>query len=126
MRPEIRRPDAPGARSANGSDVLPRPEAEYQLVFEGPVAGTLIKTLLRSDFLFWLAVTFAPDAMTRTILATEPAVVGQDGAGRHRVWQSCNTFSPSAGRLRVSGLTCGPPAHHPVTSSNGSRARFSP
>jgi 2-hydroxy-6-oxonona-2,4-dienedioate hydrolase len=47
--------------------------------FEGPVAGTLIKTLLRSDFLFWLAVTFAPDELTRTILATEPAVVGQAG-----------------------------------------------
>ncbi len=56
--------------------------------FEGPVAGTLIKTLLRSDFLFWLAVTFAPDAMTRTILATEPAVVGQAGPQeRQRVRQ---------------------------------------
>jgi pimeloyl-ACP methyl ester carboxylesterase len=35
----------------------------------------LVQTMLRSDFLFWLAITIAPDTMTRTLLATEPAVV---------------------------------------------------
>ena len=47
--------------------------------FEAPIAEFLVTRALRSDFLFWLAATFAPDALTRTILATDPRVV--DAAG---------------------------------------------
>jgi len=44
---------------------------------EGPIAGPLLRTLLGSDFVFWLATTSAPDTMTRILLATEPAVIEQ-------------------------------------------------
>jgi pimeloyl-ACP methyl ester carboxylesterase len=43
--------------------------------FEAPLARFLVLRALKSDFLFWLATTFAPNRMTRTILATEPSVV---------------------------------------------------
>jgi len=40
-------------------------------------AGTkfLLDTALRSDFLFWAAIRFAPDSMLRILLATDPALV---------------------------------------------------
>jgi pimeloyl-ACP methyl ester carboxylesterase len=47
--------------------------------FEAPIAQFLIRRTLRSDFLFWLAATVVPDALTRTILATEPSVVEAAG-----------------------------------------------
>jgi pimeloyl-ACP methyl ester carboxylesterase len=47
--------------------------------FEAPLAELLVTRALRSDVLFWLAATFAPDALTRTILATEPSVVEAAG-----------------------------------------------
>jgi pimeloyl-ACP methyl ester carboxylesterase len=47
--------------------------------FEAPIAQFLVTRALRSDFLFWLAATFVPDALTRTILATEPRVVEAAG-----------------------------------------------
>ncbi|WP_159593821.1 alpha/beta fold hydrolase [Chelativorans xinjiangense] len=42
---------------------------------ESRLAETVMMTVLRSDFLFWSAIRLAPDAMTRLILATEPALV---------------------------------------------------
>ncbi|RWE69081.1 MAG: alpha/beta hydrolase [Mesorhizobium sp.] len=42
---------------------------------ESRFAETVMMTALRSDFLFWSAIRLAPDAMTRLILATEPALV---------------------------------------------------
>jgi pimeloyl-ACP methyl ester carboxylesterase len=47
--------------------------------FEAPLAEFLVTRALRSDVFFWLAATFAPDALTRTILATEPSVVEAAG-----------------------------------------------
>jgi pimeloyl-ACP methyl ester carboxylesterase len=46
---------------------------------EGPLAGPLLRTLLSSDLVFWLGATFAPDTMTRVLLATEPAVIEAAG-----------------------------------------------
>lgn len=40
----------------------------------------LFDTAMRSDFLFWVAIRLAPDALTRTILATDPVRVA--GASR--------------------------------------------
>lgn len=43
---------------------------------DNPPAGLdLAMTLLRSDFLFWSALTLLPDAMTGTLLATNPALL---------------------------------------------------
>jgi pimeloyl-ACP methyl ester carboxylesterase len=44
----------------------PRPNA---------VGAAIMKYGLRSDFLFWLALALAPDAMTRSLLATDPRLV---------------------------------------------------
>jgi pimeloyl-ACP methyl ester carboxylesterase len=53
---------------------------------ESRFAETVMMAALRSDFLFWSAIRFAPDAMTRLILATEPAVVhGADQEEQARV-----------------------------------------
>ena len=40
-------------------------------------AGTefLFDTAMRSDFLFWAAIRFAPESMLRVFLATDPALV---------------------------------------------------
>jgi 2-hydroxy-6-oxonona-2,4-dienedioate hydrolase len=46
---------------------------------ESRFAETVMMTVLRSDFLFWSGIRLAPDAMTRLILATEPAVVHAAG-----------------------------------------------
>ena len=53
---------------------LPEPGApppEPWSPFQAKVALAVVK----SDFLFWLGITFAPDLMTRTLLATAPALV---------------------------------------------------
>ena len=56
------------------------PEREpNEAPLEGPFAGPLMRTLLGSDFMFWLSVTFAPDSMTRIVLATEPAIIKNAG-----------------------------------------------
>ena len=69
--------------------------------FEAPIAQFLVTRALRSDFLFWLAATFASDALTRTILATEPRVV--DAAGpeeRKRVKAVLRHILPVSRRAR--------------------------
>lgn len=50
------------------------------------IGAALMNLALRSDFLFWLALRFAPRAMTRMILGTPPELVAQaDTAERARV-----------------------------------------
>ncbi|WP_163272558.1 alpha/beta fold hydrolase [Chelativorans alearense] len=46
---------------------------------ESRFAETIMMTALRSDFLFWSAIQLSPDAMTRLVLATEPALVHAAG-----------------------------------------------
>jgi 2-hydroxy-6-oxonona-2,4-dienedioate hydrolase len=48
---------------------------------ESRFAERVMMTVLRSDFLFWSGIRLAPDAMTRLILATEPAVVHSASEG---------------------------------------------
>jgi 2-hydroxy-6-oxonona-2,4-dienedioate hydrolase len=45
----------------------------------GPLGQSVALSLLKSDFLFWVAMKLAPDRMTRALLATEPAVVQAAG-----------------------------------------------
>jgi 2-hydroxy-6-oxonona-2,4-dienedioate hydrolase len=49
--------------------------APNKSAFEGTVGEFLIRRVLQSDFLFWAAVTVAPESMTRMLLATEPRVI---------------------------------------------------
>ncbi len=66
---------------------------------EGPLAGPLLRTLLGSDIVFWLGTTFAPDMMTRILLATEPAVVERAGpAEQQRVKQILRHILPVSER----------------------------
>jgi 2-hydroxy-6-oxonona-2,4-dienedioate hydrolase len=41
----------------------------------GAIASAIMQYGLRSDFLYWLGLTVAPDAMIRSLLATDPALV---------------------------------------------------
>ena len=39
------------------------------------MAKAIVERIVRSDFLYWLGMTLAPDQMIRSVLATNPAVV---------------------------------------------------
>jgi 2-hydroxy-6-oxonona-2,4-dienedioate hydrolase len=68
---------------------------------EGPMAGPLLRTLLGSDFVFWLGVTLAPDTMTRTLLATEPKVIQKAGSEeQQRVKQILRHILPVSRRTK--------------------------
>ena len=86
--------------------------------FEGPIAEFVILRLLRSDFLLWLATTFAPDTMTRTILATEPAVVEAAGPAEQerarRVLRHILPVSRRADGLWLDTRTAGEPPPYPL------------
>jgi pimeloyl-ACP methyl ester carboxylesterase len=83
---------------------------------EGPVAGPLLRTLLGSDFVFWLGVTFAPDTLTRVLLATEPTLVEKSGpVERHNVRQLLRHILPVSARaegLLLDMRTAGAPPRY--------------
>jgi pimeloyl-ACP methyl ester carboxylesterase len=58
---------------------VPRPEGAAP-VKTPPGTQFLFDTALRSDFLFWAAIRFAPSIVIRAILATPPAVVANASA----------------------------------------------
>jgi pimeloyl-ACP methyl ester carboxylesterase len=86
--------------------------------FEGPVQVWMVRTLLRSDFLFWLAITVAPDTMTRTLLATEPAIVhAQPKEERDRISRVLWHILPVGARaegLMLDMKTAGAPEAYPL------------
>jgi pimeloyl-ACP methyl ester carboxylesterase len=86
--------------------------------FEGPVQVWMVRTLLRSDFLFWLAITIAPDTMTRTLLATEPAVVhAQPKEEQDRISRVLWHILPVGARaegLMLDMKTAGAPDQYPL------------
>lgn len=50
----------------------PKPQAQ---AIEGPLMERIARTVLGSDFVFWVGVRLFPDQMTRMLLATEPEVI---------------------------------------------------
>jgi pimeloyl-ACP methyl ester carboxylesterase len=83
---------------------------------EGPIAGPLLRFLLGSDFGFWAAITFAPDTMTRLILATDPALVeSASSAEQRRVREVLRHILPISRRregLLLDMRTAGAPARY--------------
>lgn len=47
---------------------------------QGWLSRTLTRFILKSDFLFWLGIQVAPKTMIRSVLATDPALMGQAAA----------------------------------------------
>lgn len=86
--------------------------------FEGPVQVWAVRTILNSDFLFWLAITLAPETMTRVILATEPAVVrAQPSQEQQRVRAILRHILPVSERtegLMLDMRTAGNPEQYPL------------
>lgn len=65
------------------------------------LAEAIIAYGLRSDFLFWLGMTTAEDAMIGTLLATDPALVhGADPAEQARVRAILHDILPVSDRAR--------------------------
>ena len=59
-----------------------------------PAQMPMAMTVLRSDFLFWLAIVNMPDFLTEALLATKPALVkaadrGEQERARHILGPSC-------------------------------------
>ena len=82
-----------------------------------PAALAVMRAALSSDFLFWAATKAAPGAMTRQILATEPAVVdAADAAEQARVAAVLRHILPVSARARglmLDGATAGAPPPYP-------------
>ena len=83
-----------------------------------PATERIVFTLLRSDFLFWAGIRLTPEALTRALLATEPAVVRAAGPGEQaRVRAILQHILPVSRRVR--GLEddsrwAGAPPRYPV------------
>lgn len=79
----------------------------------GPVQRRLAEAALRSDFVFWAAITAAPDTMIGALLATDPALVAAAGpeerARARRILHNILPISArSRGLLMDASLTGGP------------------
>lgn len=84
----------------------------------GPTTQRAINAALGSDLLFWAGVKTAPDAMTRMVLATEPATVrAASKSERRRVHEVMFHILPVSARregLRMDSATAGTPPDWPV------------
>lgn len=70
---------------------------------EGPLMETMVRAMLGSDFIFWAGVKFFPDAMTRMLLATDPALVhAADHKEQERVGDILRNILPVS--VRAEGL----------------------
>lgn len=82
------------------------------------IVQSLTGAMLGSDFLFWLAVRLAPDAMTRLVLATDPALLADaPAAERRRVRDILFRILPVSARregLLMDGSTAGSPRPYPL------------
>lgn len=68
-----------------------------------PMAAAIIEHALKSDFLFWAGMTLNEDAMIRSLLATDPALVAAAGPGEQaRVRAILRHILPVS--LRAEGL----------------------
>lgn len=66
-----------------------------------PATQWLFDTALRSDFLFWLGIRIAPDALIESVLATPPSIVrAADAAERARVARVLEQILPVSARRR--------------------------
>ncbi|WP_306119665.1 MULTISPECIES: alpha/beta hydrolase [unclassified Roseitalea] len=85
---------------------------------EGSAMVWVVQTVLRSDFLFWVALRFAPDAVTRYVLATEPALVDAAAqAEQERVAEMARTILPISRRaegIMFDSATAGAPDPLPL------------
>lgn len=83
-----------------------------------PAVEALIRSLLGSDALFWLAIRTAPDFMTRMLLATEPALVKRASPPeQRRVREVLFHILPVSARkqgLLMDSATAGRPPPYPV------------
>ncbi|WP_343116642.1 alpha/beta hydrolase [Ostreiculturibacter nitratireducens] len=67
----------------------------------GPVQRWLAEAALKSDFVFWAAITAAPDTMTGALLATDPALIHAAGpAEEARVRQVLEGILPISARAK--------------------------
>lgn len=67
----------------------------------GPLGEAVALGLLKSDFLFWAATRIAPGALTRSLLATDPALVKAAGAAeRSRIRAILAGILPVSRRAR--------------------------
>jgi 2-hydroxy-6-oxonona-2,4-dienedioate hydrolase len=83
----------PAAAAATG--------AAGTLPVQSPLTQAIARRLIRSDFLYWLGTEVAPRAMTRWILATDPAVVAAAGAReRARAREIMRNVLPVSARAR--------------------------
>ena len=80
---------------------------------DSPLAQFLIEAMLSSDFVFWMGTRFFPDTMTKTILATDPALVrAADANEQARVRAVLDHILPVSTRaqgLLFDGRTAGAP-----------------
>jgi pimeloyl-ACP methyl ester carboxylesterase len=80
---------------------------------ESPMAQMLVNAMLGSDFIFWVGTRFFPDTMTKTILATDPALVhAADAKEQARVRATLAHILPITPRARgllFDGHTAGAP-----------------
>ena len=68
---------------------------------QGPMAGTVIEKVLRSDLLYWLGVTLAPHRMARSVLGCDPAVIAvAEPAEQNRAQQILRDILPVSSRRR--------------------------
>jgi 2-hydroxy-6-oxonona-2,4-dienedioate hydrolase len=66
----------PAAAAATG--------AQGTLPAQSPITLAIARRVIRSDFLYWVGIEIAPGAMTRSILATDPALVAAASASERQ------------------------------------------
>lgn len=68
---------------------------------DGASNGTIFMAALHSDFLYWLGISFVPDAMVKSILATDPLLLQTASAEeRERVQRTLATVLPVSRRAK--------------------------
>lgn len=76
---------------------------------------TLAERVVRSDFLYWLGASLAPNLMIRSVLATDPAVVNSASKDERRrvreiLWDVLPIRDRSSGLQNDTRLVTAPPA----------------
>jgi pimeloyl-ACP methyl ester carboxylesterase len=95
----LRHPDRCSALIA----IVPATYVPGRAVTPGPtgLAEDAMTMMLRSDFLYWLAMSAVPDQIIGTMLATDPALLGEaSSAERSRVYSIMRDIMPISRRTR--------------------------
>lgn len=75
--------------------------AQGALPEQPALARAIVGYVIRSDLLYWLGITLARNAMIRSVLATDPAIVARAGAAeRRRVEDILRNILPISKRSR--------------------------